>query len=690
MRLISLQLNNFRQFYGLSPELHFLHGEKNVTVFLGTNGAGKTTLLNSFNWLLYGTFTKGFLLPEQLVNKRAIREAQEGSTVEAWVQLKFEHDGRKYVIKKIAQVLKTGNENGWVPRGELAPTLQWAGPDGKWNNEERISDIIGRILPEDLHTYFFFDGERIERIMQPTKKEREEIANAAKKLLGVEILDRAIIHLNSVRKDLESELKEVGDAETKKLVEEKQAAEEECKNIYQRQEELDRNIDGQQERKTEIDLRLRQLDEVKNIQAKRDELTAEKEKRIKSLQSTGDQLAKEITSNAYSIFLGYATQSFQDLIDLLRKRGELPSGIKTQFVKDLLDKKICICNSPLEESSIARKAVEDWMGRAGLADVEEKAIRMGGEVTKIEQSIPGFWGRVDQLQDRRRTDREEISRIEDELDEIREKLRNNPKEEISSLEKQRDEAEAAIIEANREKGSNDEKIRALYEKIDSLDSKIVKHQANEERQKLAQRRVEAANDALARIKRSRQIFDVYFRDNLLKRITKLFSTMSFTPYRPTLSEDYELGLVDSQGKDAMPVAASTGESQIMSLSFIGSIIEEARANHAKKEGLPGPDSSTFPVVMDSPFGYLSDNYRFQVGEHIPKLASQVVVMVSNTQWRGKVEQAMSGKVNKTYVLVYYTTEDNFDKEFVEINGNSYDLVVQSPNGFEYSEIVEVN
>jgi len=48
MKLMSIKLCNFRQFYGKTPEIVLACGERNTTIIHGNNGAGKTTLLNAF------------------------------------------------------------------------------------------------------------------------------------------------------------------------------------------------------------------------------------------------------------------------------------------------------------------------------------------------------------------------------------------------------------------------------------------------------------------------------------------------------------------------------------------------------------------------------------------------------------------------------------------------------------------
>lgn len=691
MRLLSLRLYNFRQFYGQSPEIRFGLGEKNVTVIHGSNGAGKTALLNAFTWVLFGQFSRGFQFPEQLVNKRAIREAKTGTTVEAWVELLFEDDGRKYLVKRSAEVLKESKDSDWATRNTRPPTLQWAAQDGSWKNEDKVSDIIGRILPPDLHTYFFFDGERIERIVQQTREEQTEIANATKKLHGIEILERAETHLNAVRKDLEKELQQIGDPETVRLIERKRESEEKINTLERRQEELHREVDNHTEIKRELENKLRELEEVRADQLRRDQLNQEKEARQDSMKQNRENMTSIISSHGYAFFLSKSTNEFRTLIDQLRNRGELPAGIKRQFVADLLNKGTCICDRTLDGSKDpkARAAVEEWMLRGGLAEVEEKAIRMGGEVTKIEQTLPETWDRIKQVQDKDLLDRKELSRVEDELDEIKQRLEGSPREEISGLQRRLAESERVIAETNRELGRIEFEIRELTKDMNELENAILKHQANEERQRIAQRRVDAALDAKKRIGRIRELFEAEFRRELIKKIRKLFHSISYTPYVPDMTEGYSLRLLESAGGTPLPVAASQGESQILSLAFIGSVIEQAREYRRKKDRLPGPDSSNFPLVMDSPFGSLDPIYRHQIAEHLPRLADQIVVLVTRTQWRGEVEQSLINRVGHSYVLTYYSPRDDMEVDSIELNGSTYDLIKRSPNEFEYTEIVEV-
>ncbi|MBW4518618.1 MAG: hypothetical protein KME16_02650 [Scytolyngbya sp. HA4215-MV1] len=137
------------------------------------------------------------------------------------------------------------------------------------------------------------------------------------------------------------------------------------------------------------------------------------------------------------------------------------------------------------------------------------------------------------------------------------------------------------------------------------------------------------------------------------------------------------------------MGASTGENQILSLSFIGSAIDRVR--QWSKAGLVmEPDSSTFPVVMDSPFGNLDEIYRRQVARLVPLLANQLVVMASQTQWRGEVEQEMQSRIGREYVLTFNSPKPDCEEASIKRYGQMYPLLRQSPNEFEYTEILEVS
>jgi DNA sulfur modification protein DndD len=686
MKLLSIRLCNFRQFYGKTPEVQIASGQRNTTIVHGNNGAGKTTLLNAFTWALYERFTDAFASPELLVNKRAIAEVKTGVSVECWVEVNFEHDGKRYQVKRKCFVFE--DISGKIQYGQNSVFISYAGDDGGWYTPPRSAEeIINQILPESLHRYFFFDGERIDHQLRNGNK--NTIAEDTKDLLGVKVLDRAIEHLKKAKKSLQDEIDALGESDLKKLLKQETKLEEDLAGIEQRQREILTRAEQEEELKRIVTERLLEASGAEDLKRLKIELENQEKNLRQNLVAAKGRLKKLISTRSYAVFLPEQSQKYLETIDRLRKKGELPSGIQQQFLERLLERKQCICGNDLSEESNAYHRVREWMDRAGSAGIEEAAIRLETSAIGMGDRVSTFWEEVDAEQANIQRWRGELSLLESELDEIRSKFREDPDEDIKGLQIRLDTIEDSLKDLRLEQGANKNQKEIRTAEIESLRKQIQKQQQKEEKQELAQRRIAGVQDAIARVVETRRRLENQFRLSLEKRVQEIFGEISFTPYLPRISPEYELRLLENTTGKANPVAASTGENQILSLSFIGGIIDRVR-EWSQKNTLMGIDSSTFPIVMDSPFGSLDHIYRRKVANIIPRLANQVIVLATKTQWRGEVAEEMSAYIGKEYVLVYHSPKPDCQEDSIEVNGKIYPLVKLSPSGFEYTEIIEVH
>jgi len=683
MKLLSIKLFNFRQFWGqVEVELAGQPG-RSATVIHGNNGAGKTTLLNAFTWVLYGQHTGAFASPEQHINKRAIAQTTPGSRIDCWVEVVFEHNSNRYRARRSCYLEKPRLDQPLIEQGgELDLQI-----NGKLvQPPEEPDDKIGQVLPESLHRYFFFDGERIDQIVKSENK--SEISKAIRTLLSVEVLDRAINHLKDALRSLNKELAEIGDPETKRLVKEKEALIEEKAELEAGREEIAAELEAFEQQKQKVTTVLRQLDQIGQIQERRDLLKQQAEATQAQMDRSEDKLRRTISARGYMVFLTDAIAQFRHLANDLRQRGELPAGIKQQFVEDLLDEGTCICGTALAPDTPARQQVASWLDRSGIQQVEEAVLQMGGEVNSIERQIPEFWAEVEQEQSSIENLRRHLATLENQLDAIREQLKGSEDINVSGLEQRLEEIENRIIELHREDENVAQDIETCEAESAALTKQIKELKAKSKQQALIQRQIRAADDAIARIGEVRSRVDQKFRVVLEHKVREIFRQVSFKTQVPKLTDNYELVLVETLSDGESVVAPSTGENQILSLSFIGSIIERVRY-WSKKHSLIGLDSSSFPIVMDSPFGTLDENYRRQIARLIPILADQLVVLVTKTQWRGEVETEMELYIGKEYVLVFNSAKPDGQPESIVLHGDAYPLVRQSPNEFEWTEVVEV-
>ena len=310
------------------------------------------------------------------------------------------------------------------------------------------------------------------------------------------------------------------------------------------------------------------------------------------------------------------------------------------------------------------------------------------------KSIPALWQRIDKVQKKDEQDRLKLSQVEKDIATIQDKLKSSPKEEISQLGHRLTEIDKTIEVCNRKFGACDLSLKGLAGEIEELQKEISKHKAKEKKHILLTRRIDATVDARNRIGKICDLLDLELRNNLNESIKELFKRISVTPYIPHLSDEYALKLYEMAGGNRAQVAPSQGESQILSFCFIGSIVKEAKNHQAKTQDLPGPENAEFPVVMDSPFGSLDPDHRRQLCVHLHQLTDQVIIFVTKTQWRGEVESTLASKIGRSYVLTYFSPRDDLNQESdnrdIRLNGTRYDLLKESPNDFEYTQIKEVS
>ncbi|MBW4665678.1 MAG: hypothetical protein KME01_16030 [Chroococcus sp. CMT-3BRIN-NPC107] len=274
------------------------------------------------------------------------------------------------------------------------------------------------------------------------------------------------------------------------------------------------------------------------------------------------------------------------------------------------------------------------------------------------------------------------------MDKIKEKLINYPNEDIQQLQNRLDVTDTTIRELILEQGAKQQKIDDLTREVGEIVKQVAKQKMNEQKQALAQRRIIATQEAAECLIEVRKRLEQQFRVLLEQKVQQIFAQISFTPYIPKLSEKYELSLIENTTWQESAVAASTGENQILSLSFIGAIIDRVR-EWSENKLLMVSDSSAFPIVMDSPFGTLDEMYRRQIAKTIPNLANQLVVLVTKTQWRGEVAEEMANYIGREYILTYNSPKLDCEEDSIVIDSDRYSLVKQSPNEFEYTEIIEV-
>jgi DNA sulfur modification protein DndD len=177
------------------------------------------------------------------------------------------------------------------------------------------------------------------------------------------------------------------------------------------------------------------------------------------------------------------------------------------------------------------------------------------------------------------------------------------------------------------------------------------------------------------------------RNRLDAKLKDVFAKITIKPYVPRLSPDFELALYQDVNGVEMPVPKSTGENQILSVSFVAAVSELAREIRAERraEGELPADAGTYPIVMDAAFGSLDQNYQREVSRALAQMAPQLVVLVSKSQGLGHVVGELKPYVSHLGVIVIHTTSTSDAAEDIELDGIAYPYIRPSADA-DYAEL----
>jgi DNA sulfur modification protein DndD len=200
--------------------------------------------------------------------------------------------------------------------------------------------------------------------------------------------------------------------------------------------------------------------------------------------------------------------------------------------------------------------------------------------------------------------------------------------------------------------------------------------------------VKAVSDVLSEI---RTLRNDELRVDLSERLQEVWGGIAVKDYVAELQEGFHLRMTKYVGGTREPVrGTSTGEKQVLALAFVGTLVDKARATAAeaaKSREVRLFAGGHYGLVIDSAFGQLEDEYRRDVARWVPKLAPQVIVLVSQTQWRREVEEELMPRIGREWVLRCVTTKQR--GKTISVRGTAYDYIVESPDGFESTTLIEV-
>ncbi|MFI5529262.1 DNA sulfur modification protein DndD [Kitasatospora sp. NPDC051853] len=640
MLLHKITLENFGAYRGrhsleLTPK-------KNQPIVLigGLNGCGKTTLLDAIQLSLYGRrancSARGGRNYEMFLRESINRqvEAGEGASVAIEFSIAVEDEERFYTVIR-----------NWGADGKDALTVEINGVAepviaGGW------LEHVEEILPFDLSSLFFFDGEKIEALADP-EQAGAVIRTAVRSLMGVHAVEQLRTDLGALQRRQEMTPK---DQELMAVLEAREAEYEAAVGA------VDAEVQKRSRLKATLDRLQGELE-----QSERD---FEREggrlfERMKDLEVDRERVKSQVEASASALVNAAASSLplllLQDQLETLSKQAEQESeAFKAIQVVEVLadrDKWLLGLLDGLPDStrqSVSRKLTADRKKRTSVASWEH-GFRLPhdavAQLAVLRQTLAHDLKRSRELLDESAGLRDELDTLDRQLSSVPDQTRvesimakrrelhdgvavaradhERASAIIDDLKRRRDQLEAAVTRARKEAGDSTWDAEAAKRLFDY---------AERTRGTLAQ-----FSGAL--VKRHIGLLEVAVLQSFdeLMRKRGLVKNLHIDP------ESFALKLWDEEGEQLNLGRLSAGERQLLAISLLAGLMKVA--------------GNRLPSVIDTPLGRLDSQHRQHlVDRYFPKAGRQVLLLSTDEEIDEHLLARLKPSISHTYMLVHDDTE----------------------------------
>lgn len=636
MLLKSLKLSNFRQFK--NEEISFsTDKERNVTIIIGENGTGKTTFAQAFFWCLYGETE---FKDQSMLNKIVAAEMTPNNEAIVKVSLSLIHNEIEYQIVR-DQIYKKDYSNN-VKATYSTVNIQYK-RNGQQEYLKKPSEIelrIKEILPKELSKYFFFDGERIEKMSKEIQSGRKsnEFADAVSGLLGLDAFASAMWHLksksqNCIIRSYENSYNSKSDVKILGYTQEIERYQNELDKIETRLSEIETESEKAKDRKDDLTEKIKKYADGERLQKEKESLVRKLAAEQNAKNKTVETMLSQFNNSASSYFSrSMIKQSVEKLKNEDFTNKDIPE-MHAKTIDFLIKKGTCICGNPLEAGSDAYNNIINLLNYLPPQSI---GISVGQFVKESRIRAKSSANLFDMISSTMCVIREQEINIKEILGDIDSIDKNFKGEDVSTIVKNhyieiqicekiirdRDEEKNELIE--RRGSCTTKRERAITERsaltlLDESNRKIEIYKAYAQYMYDELEQVYSENEA-------------NIRKKLEETINEIFKSIYNGGMSLTIDDKYNISvLVDDFEGFNNNIETSTAQSISVIFAFISGIIKMAReSNLASDESSKLLASEPYPLVMDAPLSAFDKKRIKTVCEALPNIAEQIIIFIKDT------------------------------------------------------------
>ena len=516
---------------------------------------------------------------------------------------------------------------------------------------DQVEAEINLVAPEQISRFFLFDGELLqeyEELLVEGSEQGRRIKETIEQVLGVPSLTKGRDELKAMLRDAQKKQTQAM-AQISSMKGAAQESDRLTTELEARESDLQDLSDGLTETRMRRETLDEELEAAATLLALGERLKSSRnlvEKQKVTIETKGDE-RKKVIANAWRDLLGAQIASKQKVLGAKQKdlfeHGSQDAVLKKRLneTRRLIETAAC----PTCQQTIADKKREYFSRileelEAQVEQQVDASSELQSVMTKLSR-LDGIRGtnakdRLEQVDKELRVATIELQKSENEIVEIEDKIEGSDQAELSRKRRERNEK-------LREEGRLSEDIKQVLaavlkinESLAVLQVRIVGMSAG--RSERATAKVTLLTDLHGVFAASIELLRDQLRSTVQEKASDAFREMTTQSAYSGLeiNENYGLSIVDSSGQKV--ALRSAGAEQVVALSLI--------------DGLNRTGRSTGPVLMDTPFGRLDAEHRDNILKYLPKVTTQLVLLVHSGEIRPETDLAsVKDKIGVVYRIV---------------------------------------
>lgn len=631
---------------GLSSIDFPMDDSRNTLIVFGDNMRGKTSLLNAIRWGFYG-YAYGRHLRKIPLNLLPNSEAVKEGDWEMVAQIKFEAAGSQYDLRRVARPKKHVAVIQKPEDIEVELHLQKNGAAVAGN---LIEEEINQFSPEQVSRFFLFDGELLqeyEELLIEGSDHGKRIKDEIEKVLGVPTLTNGREDIRNILK-LAQKQQAVEASKTKELesiAERYQEQETKLESLKADLSSLTMSLKKTHDDRVTLDDEIEKYETVFVKKAQLDSFRA-RQKEIDSDIKAKTTERKMLVGDIWKDFLAPRLSIKRD--SLIGEQQELNSLANENNKIKLLIEQATLANESSACPTCGTTINEDKLNsnRARLIELksklndfkfdEERSFDVTVLIKTINKVLENkVGGRLVDLDSSLSSDEFNLSKIENNIDNLEEELKSYSLDQLQRDRQKRD----SLFRSETTLSNELEQTSSLIDKTEAE----IRALSTQMQPKETSRKTRAGQT----IELCQKIYAVFdssierFRSNL-KESVELNASLAFKEMTTQeaysglkINENYGLTILDQSNHEVQ--LRSAGAEQIVALSLIAGLGQAGRASG--------------PVIMDTPFGRLDTKHRKNILKYLPTSATQLVMFVHDGEIRGSEDlDVIASRIGAQYEI----------------------------------------